>query len=172
MSDRPPDTVSVLDALDDPVALGRAIRALPSIGALLPILTSAVPPGVRLEASAHGDIAPRHAVRLGRVGLWLASQVLCDRLPSLRTAPSALHERWDAVVEMERARPEAPWLVGAVLAEMSDVQERLARRTLIGVERRFGRLGWEAIEWAVRGRAVEHVVGAAHRTPGASGTHG
>jgi hypothetical protein len=161
----------VLAALDDPVALKDAIARLPSIRALIPLLVSAAPAGASLPVPPLGHFEPRDALRLGRAGLWLATDLLREKLPRIRSVPSPEHERWDTLVELNRERPEAVWLVGALLAEMAEGQERLASRTLLGIERRFGEAGWEAIELAVIGAPAEGVVRKANAERGCRGRH-
>ncbi len=148
----------ILASLDDAGALERAIRSLPSVSALLPILVGAVPSGATLFVPPRGLFDVAAARRLGRAGLWLATDAVRARLPSITTVPSAIHERWDTLVELERERPEAPWLVGVLVASMSAAQESLASRTLLGVERRFGARGWSALALATVGAPMEELV--------------
>lgn len=105
------------------------------------------------------DVAEVHA-QLGRAGLWLATEDMLAHLPSLKISPHPRHERWDALVEIEKARPEAAWLVAAVIAAMSARQTQLCDRALLGVRRRFGERGERVLAHVMRGRPLQAHVAA------------
>jgi hypothetical protein len=142
----------VLAALDDPASFRRAVRGLPSIHALIPLLAQHGGPPFA------GSFQVRQTLGMGRPGLWLATATIHRGLPRAHTVPWHLHERWDLLVEAHRERAETPWLVGALLAAMAPRQERLARRTLLAAERRFTEEGRNAILEAVDGAPLSEVV--------------
>lgn len=75
----------------------------------------------------------------GPVGLWIASEWILRVLPRHeRLAPAPAHERWDALLEIHRARVEAPWLPIELLASLEPHQRALGRRIVLGLDRRFG----------------------------------
>jgi hypothetical protein len=155
--DGAPSAAELVAVLDDGDALARVIARLPSIDALVPLLVSTVPEAT-LTVGPFGHFEPREALALGRPGLWLATALVQKLVPRIRTVPSPDHERWDAVIELYRERPEAPWMVGALLATMRADQERLGSRTLLGVTRRFGMVGWDVLERATVGAPLEELV--------------
>lgn len=98
-----------------------------AVEALLPARGS----GSRLDVGA--------LARLGPEGLWIASEWALETIAGReRRAPSPPHEQWDALVEVHRARPEAPWLPIELLASLSSEQRSLGERIAIGLVRRFG----------------------------------
>lgn len=152
MSHRPP---LPLEDDVDPGRFDAAVEALPSLDRLLPSLLDTVGADLRVAAEAcfprgaHRYFEVRRVYALGRPGLWLATEHLLGRLPTIRGAPEPTHERWDALMEIHRALPEAPWLLAQLLASLREGQEAVARRALLGVDRRFGPRGRRAIERAL-----------------------
>jgi hypothetical protein len=75
----------------------------------------------------------------GPVALWIATEWILRVVPRHeRFAPAPAHEQWDALVEIHRARVEAPWLPIELLASLDERQRAHGRRIVLGLERRFG----------------------------------
>lgn len=121
-----------VDAFDREVeALG---GARPMLAALLEGEEEGAPFGGDLDVSALAASGPR--------GLWRASAWVLRVVPGAeRRAPLPVHEQWDALIEIHRARPEAAWLVIELLASLTVEQRALGRRVALGIARRFGERG-------------------------------
>jgi hypothetical protein len=134
-------TVSLRDlsVQNDVEAFDRAAGSLPSV---LESLLRDVRPEERAPVDRIFDKATRLDVAAllphGAVGFWVATEWIFERLRGERSAPSPLHEQWDALVEIQRACPEALWFVIELLAALHSDQTRLARRIVLGLDRRFG----------------------------------
>jgi hypothetical protein len=143
--------VALLAAFErgDPEAFDGAVTAIGGARPMLDALLETIPAEKRERARAllpeprafpytsRIDVAALHA--LGAIGFWEASAWALRVIPiHERRAPSPPHEQWDALVEIHRARLEAPWLVIELLASLAEAQRPLGRRILLGLERRFG----------------------------------
>ncbi|HJL14461.1 MAG TPA: hypothetical protein RMH99_02325 [Sandaracinaceae bacterium LLY-WYZ-13_1] len=152
-------------ALDrGPEAFDEVARPLATRGRLVETLVALAPP----EARARGDEvlrAPRPGAlpvfdvgaiaKLGRPGLWLATAWALEVIPGrVRGAPSPPFERWDALIEIHRARPEAAWLSLELFVALTARQEALGRRALLGLRRRFGDRGVAIAEHQLASRDV------------------
>ncbi|MBX3269851.1 MAG: hypothetical protein KF729_06300 [Sandaracinaceae bacterium] len=141
--------------LDDAAALDHALARAPR--ALAPRLVASLAPAlVEAARDALGRSSSAALFALGRPALWVATAALIDALPGQRAAPWPPLERWDALVEVRAGHPETAWLVADVLAALAPEQAALARRVVLGVERRFGPRGWAAL--AARAGAGPHAV--------------
>ncbi len=129
--------LSVL-ASGDVEAFDREVEALGGARAMLHALLA----GDEEPALAGGELDVAALSASGPSGLWRASAHVLRVLPGReRRAPSPLHEQWDALVEIHRARPEAAWLVIELLASLTAEQRALGRRIALGIPRRFGQRG-------------------------------
>ena len=94
------------------------------------------PPGAR-PFTPRVDVAALAA--RGPVALWIATEWILRVVPHHeRLAPAPAHEQWDALLEIHRARVEAPWLPIELLASLDERQRGLGRRIVLGLDRRFG----------------------------------
>lgn len=146
-----------MSALSDALARGdaadfdRIAEALGGGRAILRELLSSVPEGDRAalearlppRAGGFGPFTPRIDVAAlatgGPAALWVATEWILRVVPGReRSAPAPAHEQWDALLEIHRARVEAPWLPIELLASLGADQRALGRRIVIGLGRRFG----------------------------------
>ncbi|MCA9605057.1 MAG: hypothetical protein H6719_24155 [Sandaracinaceae bacterium] len=135
--------MSLLHAIEEAADLDVLARPLEP-GELARRLDASVDAATRSSARSAFDTGPSRMpelVALGRRGLWIATVALLDALPTQRAMPWPPYERWDALVELHASRAEAAWLVADVFASLGPSQAALARRTLYGLERRFGARG-------------------------------
>lgn len=146
-----PHVSSIEDALErgDVEAFDRAAESMGGGRAVLRALLAEVPESERarverlLPPRGVGPFLPRVDVGAlaarGPVALWVATEWILRVVPGLeRSAPSPAHERWDALLEIHRARIEAPWLPIELLASLAENQRALGRRIALGLDRRFG----------------------------------
>lgn len=163
---------ALLAALEggDPARFDDAVRALPSPSALLPLLLEQVSAAQReavapLLPDPTRRIAPLDVpalAKLGAPGFWCATEWALDAIPHrILDAPAPAHERWDALVEIHRERLEAPWLVAELVRALDANQERLGRRAVLGVVRRFGARGRALVLSRVEGAPLEEIIAAA-----------
>lgn len=146
----------LLDALDaqDAARFDLAARALEA--GPLPRLLENIDDDTRAEAAPllpppgrSRALEVQALVRLGPPGLWLATEWARTAIAGReRSAPTPPHEQWDALIEVHKARVEAPWMIAALFAALDAKQESLGRRVLIGVERRFGQRGYDILRHA------------------------
>lgn len=156
----------LLDALDaqDAAAFDHAARAVEG-GPLRRLLEHVdedtraegaplLPPPGRLRT-----LEVQALVRLGPPGLWLATEWALTTIAGReRHAPCPPHEQWDALVEVHKARVEAPWMIAALFAALDAKQESLGRRVLIGIERRFGARGYDILRHAARDAPLAELI--------------
>lgn len=152
-------------ANDDESAFDEAVRALSATTSLSRALVETLDAEQRARLLAR--MPPRNARRgsglidvpsiapLGRPGFWMTARWALETIPGReRYAPTPSFERWDALVEIHRAHPEAAWLVLELFVALVPHQRALGRRALLGYRRRFGKRGRDLAGWTLRSRSV------------------
>jgi len=146
-ADDPPEDPEAFDAFARSFPLGELLDRLL---ADLPLERAAELEGLVPAPDGRLEVGP--LAKAGRPALWVATKWVLGAVPGgAPKAPVAQHEQWDALVEANKERPEAAWLVAELFARLEATQESVGRRILIGVGRRFGDRGWEIL----RERAAE-----------------
>lgn len=143
--------MSALDAAlasGDLDAFDRAVEELGGARELLAALLDRAPREERalvermLPRDVEGTLDVSALAAHGPVAFWCASEWILRVVPGGETrAPLPVHEQWDALLEIHRARPEAAWIVVELLTSLSTDQRALAHRITLGLARRFGDRG-------------------------------
>lgn len=138
------------DPPEDPEAFDAFARSFPPgelldrLLADLSIEKSAELEGLIPAPDARLDVGP--LAKAGRPAFWVATRWMLGSVPGgAPKAPVPQHEQWDALVEVNKAQPEAAWFVAELYARLEPTQESVGRRILVGIERRFGERGWEIV---------------------------